>query len=32
VTSGAGWLAVTSAPAVTVDLPTRPEIGATTLV
>ena len=32
VASGVGWLAVTSAPAVTVDLPTLPEMGATTLV
>ncbi len=32
VASAAGWLAVTSAPSVTVERPIRPEIGAVTLV
>ena len=32
VASAAAWLAVTSAPAVTVEWPMRPEIGAVTRV
>jgi hypothetical protein len=32
VVSGSGWLAVTSAPSVTVEIPMRPLIGAGTRV